>query len=189
MTLRIQQLPYLFVLVSYLSFAFMGNSFKSTGKIRTLSKVRHMGMLSSNNRFQFKGVGSHLLRPSKIFTFTLASLSSLATAAITTPPVEYFRSDYKPLPYKVPNVFMDFKLGLSESFVTTRSKIQRVSATVEDLNFDGEDTIELIEIKIGDKKVLYQKLYLFLYDDTAKYMKIELYSFKMVIIKFFRTVT
>ena len=86
--------------------------------------------------------------------FAIVTFASMTSSSPINTPVEYFRLDYKPLPYKVPEIFLDFKLGLSESIVTTKSKIQRVSSEVEDLFLNGEDTLELLDIKIGDKKVL-----------------------------------
>lgn len=65
------------------------------------------------------------------------SASTTTSAAPAVAPVEYFRKDYKPLPYSTDEIHMDFKLGLEESTLTTKNMIKRTSMTVEDLTFDG----------------------------------------------------
>ena len=73
----------------------------------------------------------------------LCMLSSISTAsaAPAVAPVEYFRKDYKPLPYSTDEIHMDFKLGLVESTLTTRNMVRRNLKdleTMEDLTFDGK---------------------------------------------------
>ena len=92
-------------------------------------------------------------RAMRLATALYALSASSTTAAPAVAPVEYFRKDYKPLPYSTEEIYMDFHLGLAESTLTTKNAIKRSSIAVEDLVFNGEDTLDLVDIKVNDKQL------------------------------------
>ena len=98
----------------------------------SLSKMRNVPIGTTSKAF-----GNRAFR---LATALCALSASTTSAAPAVAPVEYFRKDYKPLPYSTDEIHMDFKLGLAESTLTTKNMIKRTSMTVEDLTFDGEHT-------------------------------------------------
>ena len=63
-------------------------------------------------------------------------------------PIEYFRADYKPSPYQISKIYLNFELDESETIVTTRSLLRLSDAQFQDLSLDGEE-LELVEVSIN----------------------------------------
>jgi aminopeptidase N len=81
--------------------------------------------------------------------------STTAAAAVAdkqqAPPIETFRSDYKPSDFFISDIFLSFQLDTHESIVTTTSHLTRSISPASkeaDLVLDGED-LDLMQIKIG----------------------------------------
>lgn len=66
-----------------------------------------------------------------------------------TKPTEYFRLDYKPSNFLIPEIHLRFQLDESNTIVTTKSTIVP-QLTATDLVLHGED-LELMEVKVNDK--------------------------------------
>lgn len=108
----------------------------------------------------------HLPFRCRLITFTaLAAMSSstATTAGVTataTPaaPREFFRKDYQPSAFQIPEIFLSFQLGAAETHVTATSSIVPAplptSGAAPDLVLDGEDSIELLEVKINGAALL-----------------------------------
>ena len=139
---------FVFVLV-FNSFVTMGNALalRKAMTIRpSILSSRFTGVALSTSALRLNRAHSefsvanthHSRKKAKMFTMALAMLSTMVSAGPVVTPVEYFRLDYKPLPYTTSDVYMDFKLGLAESTVTTKSTISRTSSNVEDLVFNGK---------------------------------------------------
>jgi aminopeptidase N len=122
-----------------------------------------LGNRISQQPFKMMKTGTRAL------SFALAALSTSASApvTVTTKPVEYFRKDYKPLPFKAPEIYMDLKLGLSDTTVTTKTTIERVASAGEDLVFNGEETLELLGVRVGGAE-LTKDMYTVLPDGSLK---------------------
>lgn len=73
-------------------------------------------------------------------------------------PIEYFRADYKPSPYQISKIYLDFKLEESETIVTGRSILRRrdLAQQIQDLSLDGEE-LELLEVSINNIKLTAQQ--------------------------------
>ena len=85
-----------------------------------------------------------------------SSATSTAVPAAATPaaPREFFRKDYEPSAFQIPDIRLSFQLGAAETHVTATSSIVPATAgtgaasPAPDLVLDGEDSIELLEVKI-----------------------------------------
>ena len=128
-------------------FHFLGICIKTSGSLRrtrSLSTRFHNSVVHTPSQNRIRNNGAKMLTMS----MALAAFSMTSAAPAVTP-VEYFRKDYSPLPYTTTDIYMDFQLGLEESEVTTRSTIRRTQGVKEDLRFDGEDNLDLLELKIN----------------------------------------
>jgi aminopeptidase N len=82
--------------------------------------------------------------------FALAGLSAsagghVALAAPGAPPKEFFRKDYKPSDFSIPDIYLSFDLSAEETIVTTTSKIVPSSLSTANLVLDGEaDSVTLL---------------------------------------------
>ena len=91
------------------------------------------------------------------YSFALLSTVSASNLVNSTPinPIEYFRKDYKPSDYVIPEIHLDFQLSPSETFVTATSKIspyETKNGYCNDLILDGED-LELLSLSIDGNEV------------------------------------
>lgn len=87
-----------------------------------------------------------------LLSLSMSALASDASVKSKAEPVEYFRKDYAPPSYLIPEVYMAFKLNPTSTHVVTTSKIHRTSPTVEDLILDGEE-LKLLGVKINGEQV------------------------------------
>ena len=117
-------------------------AFASLGKLsRRASPLVTAFSLSSNRLSQS--------RPANLASLYMSSLSTQGTVLSPKPePVEYFRKDYVPPSYVIPEIFLAFKLDPSVTHVVATSQVQRKVSTVEDLILDGED-LKLLGVKIN----------------------------------------
>ena len=123
----------------------------SSARISHMSKPAQRFIRNSiKGRFNI-GSGSLLSLRSWFSTSTqAASTSSAATEVSSSAPIEYFRRDYKPSNYSVPEINLDFQLSDSETIVTsTSSVVQQSSLEGCDLTLDGEE-LGLLSLKIND---------------------------------------
>ena len=77
-----------------------------------------------------------------------AASAGPALAAPGIPPKEYFRRDYLPSDFAIPEINLSFQLSADETIVTTRSQIVPQGSAAVDLVLDGEDSISLLGVKI-----------------------------------------
>ena len=87
-----------------------------------------------------------------LLALSMSALASEASVMSKAEPVEYFRKDYVPPSYLIPEVYMTFKLSPTSTHVVTNSKIHRTTTTVEDLILDGEE-LKLLSVKINGEPV------------------------------------
>lgn len=95
------------------------------------------------------------LRRLLALTALSAGMASSATSASAAPqaPVEYFRKDYQPSPFVIPQMHLSFQLAADETLVTTTSTIAAnpnigPNPNLPPLTLDGEDSIELLSVSI-----------------------------------------
>lgn len=101
---------------------------------------------------QFNGLG-RLLGPSMALH---ASTTAMFAPAAAVQPLEHFRADYKPSPYTITEISMEFDLHATETVICTMNTIHRVAEAPTDLVLDGEDLF-LKAISINSKQLLVEE--------------------------------
>lgn len=85
--------------------------------------------------------------------------SVVAEGAEKTAPVEYFRKDYKPLPYIVSDIKMDFDITDGKTVVTSELTIEKngvaKACEADEMVLDGDETsVKLMSLRVGDKDLV-----------------------------------
>lgn len=142
-----------------------------------LSQLAHFPLLSSPHTVRSSlSPALHLpvpqqLQPSKLHTSTLTKhttrkyLRTIASAAaidntmVTEKPVEKFRKDYRPTPYLIDTVHLDFKLNEESTLIHSRlAMVPNAASEAEngsraDLFLNGREDIKLVSVSVAGKEL------------------------------------
>jgi len=156
-------MPSWLLVLIIMSFA-IGRSLRAVPTLRLSSRAVFPRLNLATRAFESKLISTtrHPMLARRLLTLTaLAGLATSAAAAATAhaqpagaalPPKEFWRKDYKPSDFLIPEMYLSFQLSAAETLVTTTSQVVPRGQQV-DLVLDGEDSISLQTVKINGKEL------------------------------------